>query len=294
MFLHVSIKQKCQGLALAVLLLALNGCASTSQSQSSQQGALDHQQAIRIVLVGDSTMATKSGYGDALCERFTPEVQCINLARGGRSSGSFRAEGLWKQVEDLLKDQSGSKTFVLIQFGHNDQPGKPGRSTDLQTEFPVNMARYVDEVRAWNGVPVLVTPLTRRSFRDTVLENNLLPWAQAIEKVGNQRQVKVLPLNAESYAAVQAMGEREADTLAVAPPPTPVANLPQEQSKVDVAKLEPQGAPKSAFDRTHVGRKGAVLFADMVLRELTQAYPEVQAKLLPFNSSQQVQEGNKP
>jgi lysophospholipase L1-like esterase len=34
---------------------------------------------------------------------------------------------------------------VLIQFGHNDQPGKPERSTDLATEFPVFMRQYVAE-----------------------------------------------------------------------------------------------------------------------------------------------------
>ena len=284
MALHVQFKRRWQGLALALSLLMLAACAPIGELQYKPT---DNAPAIRVVLVGDSTMATKSGYGDALCERFTPAVQCINLARGGRSSGSFRAEGLWKQVEDILKDQSGRKTYVLIQFGHNDQPGKPGRSTDLQTEFPVNMARYVDEVRAWNGVPVLVTPLTRRSFRAGVLENNLLPWAQAIEKVGQERQLKVLPLNAESYAAVQAMGETEADTLAVAPPPpSPPQPAPSASTvaQPDQAKLEPQGAPKSAFDRTHVGRKGAVFFAEMVLREFVQAYPETKLFVSPSAS----------
>ena len=48
----------------------------------------------RLILVGDSTMAPRSGYGNALCARFQ-QVACINLARGGRSSKSFRAEGLW-------------------------------------------------------------------------------------------------------------------------------------------------------------------------------------------------------
>ena len=52
---------------------------------------------IRVILVGDSTMATKSGYGDALCARFTQDVTCVNLARGGRSSASFRAEGRWDE-----------------------------------------------------------------------------------------------------------------------------------------------------------------------------------------------------
>lgn len=238
---------------------------------------------LRVILVGDSTMATKSGYGDALCARFKAEVDCVNLARGGRSSGSFRAEGLWNRVQELLTQSAGSgmATYVLIQFGHNDQPGKPGRSTDLLTEFPVNMARYVNEVRQWGGVPVLVTPLTRRSFRDGVLENNLKPWADAIEKVALQTQVVLLPLNAESHAAVQAMGEAEADTLAVAPPPPKV----EVNTSVDPNKTEPQGAAKSAFDRTHVGVKGATYFANMLERQLREHVVAISGYLKPAGES---------
>src|SRR5438067_2200746 len=109
---------------LAALALALPAAAAPSTALPR----------IRVILVGDSTMATRSGYGDALCHHFSPEVTCINLARGGRSSGSFRAEGLWDGVQRMLKDDGNYKaSYVLVQFGHNDQPGKPGRSTDLAT-----------------------------------------------------------------------------------------------------------------------------------------------------------------
>lgn len=255
--------------------------ASCSVYAQMQTTAANPQ--LRVILVGDSTMATKSGYGDALCARFKAEVDCVNLARGGRSSGSFRAEGLWNRVQELLTQSAGSgmATYVLIQFGHNDQPGKPGRSTDLVTEFPVNMARYVNEVRQWGGVPVLVTPLTRRSFRDGVLENNLKPWADAIEKVAQQTQVVLLPLNAESHAAVQAMGEAEADTLAVAPPPPKV----EVHTSVDSNKTEPQGAAKSAFDRTHVGVKGATYFASMLERQLREHVVAISGFLKPAGES---------
>jgi lysophospholipase L1-like esterase len=242
---------------------------SMAHSSQAQTQLPSSSPQLRVILVGDSTMATKSGYGDALCARFKPEVDCVNLARGGRSSGSFRAEGLWNRVQELLSQSaaSGISTYVLIQFGHNDQPGKPGRSTDLVTEFPVNMTRYVNEVKQWGGVPVLLTPLTRRSFRNGVLENNLKPWADAIEVVAQQTQTVLLPLNAESHAAVQAMGEAEADTLAVAPPPPPAAKV-ESGVAVDPNKIEPQGAAKSAFDRTHVGVKGAAFFANMVEGQL--------------------------
>ncbi|MFP5390789.1 MAG: rhamnogalacturonan acetylesterase, partial [Gammaproteobacteria bacterium] len=162
---------------------------------------------IRVILVGDSTMATRSGYGDALCQRFKPEVSCINLARGGRSSGSFRAEGRWDEVQALLRDGQGySQTYVLVQFGHNDQPGKPGRSTDLVTQFPANMARYAQEAKELGGVPVLVTPLTRRSFRGPYLHDDLAPWSAATRRVAAEQKVALLDLNTLSAAAVQQMG----------------------------------------------------------------------------------------
>ncbi|TFW27139.1 rhamnogalacturonan acetylesterase [Massilia horti] len=225
---------------------------------------------IRVILVGDSTMQTKSGYGDALCARFTPEVTCVNLARGGRSTSSFRAEGRWDEVQRMLREGSQFKAnYVLVQFGHNDQPGKPGRSTDLVTQFPVNMARYAAEVKELGGVPVLVTPLTRRSFKGQYLSNDLAPWAEATRKAALQEHAVLLDLNKDSYDAVQAMGQAEADTLAMAPPPSSpvVANDPN--------KVEPQGAAKSAFDRTHLGDKGAALFANIVAGEFARAVPAV-------------------
>jgi lysophospholipase L1-like esterase len=240
---------------------------------SSVHAAAAGRLPIRVILVGDSTMATRSGYGDAFCARFTPGVSCINLARGGRSSGSFRAEGRWDEVQRLLNDGANfSATYVLVQFGHNDQPGKPGRSTDFVTEFPVNMARYAQEARALGGVPVLVTPLTRRTFHGPYLHNDLAPWADATRKAAAREHAVLLDLNADSYAAVQAMGQAEADTLAVAPPPAAVPATP-----LDPNKAEPQGAAKSAFDRTHVGAKGADLFATMVEREMVGALPETRA-----------------
>jgi lysophospholipase L1-like esterase len=226
---------------------------------------------VRVILVGDSTVATKNGYGDALCQRFRPEVTCVNVAKNGRSSGSFRAEGRWDEVLQLLKDGKGySASYVLVQFGHNDQPGKPGRSTDLVTEFPANMARYVTDTRTAGGVPVLVTPLTRRSFRGPYLNNDLAPWADATRKVAAREHAALLDLNADSYAAVQAMGQEQADTLAVAPPPSKAPALPTDPNKV-----EPAGPATSAFDRTHVGAKGANLFAGIAARELAKAVPAI-------------------
>lgn len=227
-------------------------------------------QTVRVILVGDSTLAPKNGYGDALCARFKPEVRCLNLAKNGRSSGSYRAEGSWQQVMNELREKGGFEaSYVLIEFGHNDQPGKPGRSTDLATEFPVNLARYVDEVRSLGGTPVLATPLTRRSFKNGVLVNDLAPWTEATSAVAKANKVPLVDLLAISEAAVQVMGQAEADTLAVEPPPSALAAAVTS----DPDKIEAVTDKKSAFDHTHVGPKGAAFFGRMMERLLRGAVP---------------------
>lgn len=237
-------------LLVAALLAASATAQSPSTAASVPKGETTANVATgpRLILVGDSTMAPRSGYGNALCARFQ-QVACINLARGGRSSMSFRAEGLWATVMALLNEgTSRQKTLVLIQFGHNDQPGKPGRSTDLATEFGPNMTGYVKDVKAAGAEVLLITPLTRRTFKEGELPNDLRPWAEAVIKVGAEQGVPVLDLNAISHAAVAAMGQPAADTLAEAPP---------------------------RFDRTHLGPKGAALFSEQVMEGLVKLRPEL-------------------
>lgn len=82
------------------------------------------------------------------------------MARNGRSSRSYRDEGSWKLALAEAKSGGYADTWILIQFGHNDQPGKPGRSTDLKVEFPANLRRYVDEALLAGAHPILLTPLT--------------------------------------------------------------------------------------------------------------------------------------
>lgn len=238
-------------LLASLIATSLLACITLAHAQSgaTMQGL--------IILVGDSTMATFNGYGDVVCSKVAPGVECLNLAKNGRSSKSFRAEGLWDDVLVRLKNNApGRPAYVLLQFGHNDQPGKPGRSTDVQTEFPDNMTRYVSELRQAGATPVLVTPLTRRTFMGGTLEADLEPWAQATRAVAQAQGVLLVDLYAQSYAVVQSMGQAQADTLAMDAHLAP-----------GMAVTEPAPA-KSKFDRTHLGDKGADYFGNMVSRAL--------------------------
>jgi lysophospholipase L1-like esterase len=233
-----------QGLAMCASLGACAPAAGPAATPAPVHRGL-------VVLVGDSTMASNTGYGNALCDRLTPALDCWNLARGGRSTLSYRSEGLWDALIARLKARPATSppAHVLIQFGHNDQPGRPGRSTDLATEFPANLARYVDEARAAGAVPVLVTPLTRRSFKDGALDDQLRPWAEAAQRVASERRAPLLPLHALSMARVQALGPDGADELAETAP------------------------DERRFDRTHVGERGACVFAELVSQSLAREVP---------------------
>jgi lysophospholipase L1-like esterase len=269
------------------------------QAQTPVPDPPPHFNAIKIVLIGDSTTAVQGGWGPSFCAKHvTSFAACINLARGGRSSGNYRTEGSWALALNEIKSGGFNDTYVLVQFGHNDQPGKPGRSTDLATEFPANLKAYVDEIRAAGGKPVLVTPLTRRQFKDGKLVDDLGPWAQAVRKVAAETGASLLDLHADSYAAVQAMGAAEATRLAQRPPSpevlaaaktgttiaasTGVAPVPGAPvTAQNNAAVEPVGQAKLSFDYTHLGEVGADYFSTIVTADLAKAVPAVRRFLIP-------------
>ncbi len=240
---------------------------------------------VRIILVGDSTMTDKSGYGKGFCAQFTADVTCINASRGGRSSKSYRVEGLWDQIMTQLKDTSHGqetykKTYVLIQFGHNDGSPKPERHTNIETEFPVNMRGYERDVRAAGAEPVLVTPITQRHFVNGQLQHDLLPWAVATRLVARTDKVALMDLNEESGKAVQAMGLVESNTLAGQPIPQNILDTQGSGTSVPAVFTDAsQGssATTQAFDYTHMGPKGSDYFGKMAADLLVQAEPDLKA-----------------
>src|SRR3954470_22048905 len=175
---------------LAVCFAALALLPATALAQNGSDPLPRRINPSKIILVGDSTSAVMGGWGPSFCGyHVTSFMACVNLARGGRSSGNYRSEGSWDVALSEMRTKGYKDVWVLIQFGHNDQPGKPGRSTDLATEFPANLARYVDEAPAAGAKPVLLTPLTRRMFKDGQLQNDLEPWAVAVRKVAAEKNV---------------------------------------------------------------------------------------------------------
>src|SRR4249920_85134 len=96
----------------AALLLSLLVTAGSHRTAAQAPG--EH---VRIALVGDSTVAEGGGWGPGFRAAFGPGVEVLNFAQNGRSSKSFRDKGFW---DPALAEKPH---YVLIQFGHNDNPG---------------------------------------------------------------------------------------------------------------------------------------------------------------------------
>lgn len=212
---------------------------------------------IKIILVGDSTVNDGGGWGYEFKQFLTGNVECINTAANGRSSKSFIAEGKWTNALALKGD------YYLIQFGHNDEPGKGAdRETDPATTYTQNLARYVDETRAIGAKPVLVTSLTRRIYDKSgngKLTPSLVPYVEAMKKLAAEKNVPLVDLHARSVEYCEKIGPEETARL------NPVAN----------------GKP----DTTHLNAEGRVVFAKLVVEELRKAVPELAPHLLAAPNS---------
>jgi lysophospholipase L1-like esterase len=212
---------------------------------------------VKIVLVGDSTTALEGGWGPGFCALMTPNVTCIDDALNGRSSKSFIDEGAWAKALAEKGD------YYLIQFGHNDMKGKgPERETDPETTFAANIRRYIRESEAIGAVPVVITSLSRRNYKDGVLVEDLNDYAAAAKRVGNEEYVTVIDLNSISKTMLKTMTQEQADQFDA---------TGQEQERLAVNKV--------AVDRTHLNPLGKKVFgrivADNLIRTQVALGPDV-------------------
>ncbi|WP_246151482.1 rhamnogalacturonan acetylesterase [Rubripirellula reticaptiva] len=197
---------------------------------------------ITIALIGDSTVAESSGWGVPFRQRFTNDVKVLNFAKGGASSKN------WYDGNRMPAVLASKPDYVLIQFGHNDQPGKgPTRETDPATSYRENLGRYVAEVQSIGAIPVIVSSVTRRRFdADDKIRTTLTPWADAAKSAASELNVPFIDLHRLSIQLHNSIG--------------------------------PEASMKFNFkegDLTHFNRMGGAVIADLVIKELQSAVPKL-------------------
>ena len=176
---------------LISIILTLQSCSTAPQKN------------ISIALIGDSTVAKKSGWGDAFTLMVNEKVTINNFAVGGRSSKSWLAE------KRLPKALASKADYVFIQFGHNGQPGKgPARETIPATTYKEYLKIYIKEFKALGTQPVIFSSVTRRKFKDGKVISSLAPWAQAAKEVAQEEGVPFIDLHSISIEYHNEIGQK--------------------------------------------------------------------------------------
>lgn len=163
-----------------------------------------------IYIIGDSTAANKqpkaypeTGWGMELQSFFNSEIVVDNRALNGRSTKSFKAEKQWQPILEKLAPGD----YVLIEFGHNDEKiEKPGIGTSL-AEFKTNLINYVNETRSKKAVPVLLTPISRRSFKNGVLLDSHGDYPKVTRKVADSLKVPLIDMLVKTENLLNKLGD---------------------------------------------------------------------------------------
>ncbi|HEY3836514.1 MAG TPA: pectate lyase [Bryobacteraceae bacterium] len=199
--------------------------------------ATDHP-SVKIALVGDSTVNDEGGWGPGFRASFDGHIAVLNFALNGRSSKSFRGEKRWEPVLASKPD------FILIQFGHNDGPGKgPNRETDPQTTFRENLGRYVDEARAAGAKPVLITSIVRRNFDASgrIRRDSLLPYVEVTREVASAKGIPLLDLYTLTMKQAEELGREGSESLGAR----------TKEGKLDTTHLGPRGQKEIGVMAAH-------------------------------------------
>ena len=208
-----------------------------------------------IWFIGDSTVDDNNppfrGWGWAIPQHAAEGVTVRNHGLSGRSTRSFRDEGLFKPIQEGM--QSGD--LLLIQFGHNDEKEGAERHTDPDSPYPEFQSWYCDDALARGAQPVLITPASRRRrINGTDMLYTHGEYPAAVRKLAAERNIPLVDLKATSRALYLSLGEEKCAELFVRIP-----------------KGEDPNHPEGHDDKTHFNAYGAQQIAQLVVDGLKAA-----------------------
>jgi lysophospholipase L1-like esterase len=165
--------------------------------------------ALSLRIAGDSTAAIfpatdpRVGWGAVAQQFFLAMVKVADAAASGRSSKSFIDEGLWSAMKTQIK----AGDYVFIEFGHNDEKtADPLRYTDPATTYREYLKTYVCETRNLGAIPVLLTPISRRSFAGTVISPTHGAYPAAVLAVAAETSTPVIDMTERTRVWLEALG----------------------------------------------------------------------------------------
>lgn len=222
---------------------------------------------LTIFLAGDSTMAEKlpekrpeTGWGEHLAAQFRDGAVVVdNRARNGRSTRTFIEEQRWQALIDSVR----AGDYVLIQFGHNDQSvEKPDRYTP-PADYARNLERFVDDVRARQATPVLLTPVARRRFDEAgrVLDSHG-EYPDRVRALAARRGIALIDMERRSAAVLQEAGVERSKALFLWLAPGAHVHYPK--GVEDNTHFSPQGAARLAREFAFALRESGLPLAALL------------------------------
>ena len=221
---------------------------------------------IKIFIAGDSTASIKetkaypeTGWGMPFVYFWDSTVMVVNKAKNGRSTKSFRNEGLWKQI----LDESSAGDYVLIQFGHNDEvPTKSNATTE--SEFRNNLAVFITEAKEKKLNAILLTPVARRKFDSTGrIVGTHDVYSQIVREVAAKENVPLIDMDKKGQQLYQQLGVENSKLLFL-----------------QLKSGEHPNYPGGKEDNTHFNELGARLIAQIVLSEIRKMIPELAERVI--------------
>lgn len=222
---------------------------------------------MKIFYAGDSTCARYSiikfpqtGIGQGLELYIKPEVKIYNYAVGGRSTKSFIDEGRLLAIEEEIREGD----FLFIQFGHNDEKEyDKNRYTTPFGTYKENLKKFIKVARNAGAIPVLITPVERRSFVNACKlgESTHGDYVAGMKQTAEEEQVALIDLCTKSRAKMEEAGAVETTKWFM-----------------HLAKGEYPSYPQGKVDDTHLKPEGARIFAGLIAegrKELGGVYSEL-------------------
>lgn len=219
-----------------------------------------------IYLAGDSTMAEKklekypeTGWGMEFQTFFKDNVTIANHAKNGRSTRTFIQEGRWDSIVHLLQPND----YVFIQFGHNDESKKKVERYTSPDDYYKNLCRFVDDVRAKNANPVLLTPVMRRRFNEAGEFYDVHgEYPDLVRKAALDKKAPLLDMHKASQELIVNLGEEASKSLFLI---------------ADSGVWE--NYPNGIDDNTHFNQNGAKEMAALAVEEIKKARLEINQDL---------------
>jgi lysophospholipase L1-like esterase len=244
--------------------------ASANQALRVRAGQVVYDDALPAIhLVGDSTMqdcqagkAPVNGWGQQFPRFCRPGVRICNHARGGQSTRAFLSMGLWDKAVEQLRPGD----VLIIQFGHNEAPSdNPAKFAEPRGAYRELLMRFVDETRAKGAVPVLATPINKRSWDN---KGALIPswgdYPEAMREVAREKNVPLLDLTEATRRLYTQYGPEASVALFT-----------------HAAPGEYPAYPNGVKDNVHLSALGAEEVAALAAGEAREHAPELAALLVP-------------